>query len=293
MPHTNHATPMIKHYLQVTKPGIIFGNIFTAAGGFAVAAHGHIDPFLLLTTLIAVSLVIASSCVFNNYIDRDIDALMERTKNRELVIGAIRPAAALLYAGMLGGTGFFLLWHYTTVLTVGVALAAVFAYVVLYSLIFKRTEWGTYVGSISGAAPPVIGYCAAGGQLDGGALLLFLILCLWQVPHFYAITMYLVDDYAKAKIPVLPITDGMRATKIHIVGYIIAFIGATILFTSLRYAGYLFLVVAVVLGLWWLQLAWSGFSATDDKKWAKSVFLRSLLVMMLAFGTMTLERVIF
>lgn len=283
---------MIKHYFQVTKPGIIFGNIFTAAGGFAVAAQGHFNPWLLLATLLDVSLVIAASCVFNNYIDRDIDALMDRTKNRELVIGVIPPWAALLYGSFLGIAGLAVLAFYTNPLTVEVAVFAAFAYVVLYSLFFKRTRWGTYVGSISGAAPPVIGYCAAGGSLDGEAAMLFLILCFWQLSHFYAITIYLIDDYAKAKIPVLPITDGIRVTKIHIVGFIVAYIFASIVFTELHYAHYLYLIVSVGLGLWWLQLAWSGFSVTDDKKWAKSVFLRSLLVMMLSFAALVLDSVL-
>lgn len=283
---------MIKHYFQVTKPGIIFGNIFTAAGGFAVAAQGHFNPWLLLATLLDVSLVIAASCVFNNYIDRDIDALMERTKNRELVIGVIPPWAALLYGSFLGIAGLAVLAFYTNPLTVEVAVFAAFAYVVLYSLFFKRTRWGTYVGSISGAAPPVIGYCAAGGSLDGEAAMLFLILCFWQLSHFYAITIYLIDDYAKAKIPVLPITDGIRVTKIHIVGFIVGYIFASIVFTELHYAHYLYLIVSVGLGLWWLQLAWSGFSVTDDKKWAKSVFLRSLLVMMLSFAALVLDSVL-
>lgn len=176
---------MMKKYLLVTKPGIIFGNMVSVIGGFLLAAQGNVDAFLMFATVVGVSLVVASGCVFNNYIDRDIDCLMERTKNRVLVQGLISPKITLIYATALGALGFALLYVFTNPQAVGFALLGFVVYVGVYSLYMKRKSvYGTLVGSLSGAAPPVIGYCAVSGQFDTGAMLLLVIFSLWQMPHF-------------------------------------------------------------------------------------------------------------
>jgi protoheme IX farnesyltransferase len=141
-----------KHFAQVTKPGIIFGNVLSAAGGFFLAAKGQVDPSLLLATLLGTSLVVASGCVFNNYIDRDIDVKMSRTRHRVLVKGLIPPRVALAYAAALGIAGVSLLFFEANALAALFAVLGFFIYVVLYSLYLKRSSvHGTLVGSISGA----------------------------------------------------------------------------------------------------------------------------------------------
>lgn len=269
---------MVKAHVILTKPGIILGNIITTAGGFALASRGHLDYGLFLFTLIGLSFVIASSCVFNNYIDRHVDAKMARTKNRALVQGVISSKNALIFGTLLGLIGAVVLFFYTNILTLSIALAGFFIYVVPYSFGKYRTSQGTLIGSIAGAAPPLVGYCAVTNSFDLGALLLFLIVVLWQMPHFYAIAIYRFNDYNRAGVPVLPVKKGMHTTKVHMVFYTIAFIVAALLLTVFDYTGYVYFTVAALLGLAWLWLCMKGFKASSDARWARQVFLFSLVV---------------
>lgn len=269
----------LKPYLQVAKPGIIFGNLISVIGGFLLASKGRIDHELLIATLIGVSLVVASGCVFNNYIDRDIDKKMERTKNRVLVKGLISPRVTLVYATALGLIGFVMLYTAANPLAMWLAVAGFIVYVGVYSLYMKRKSvYGTLIGSLSGAAPPVIGYCAVTGQFDMGALILLLIFSLWQMPHSYAIAIFRFKDYQAASIPVLPVKRGISVTKHHIILYIIGFMLATLMLTLGGYAGYKYLFVAASVSVWWLGMALQGYkSANDDKVWARKLFIFSIV----------------
>ncbi|HHL2534906.1 TPA: heme o synthase [Yersinia enterocolitica] len=269
---------MIKQYLQVTKPGIIFGNLISVVGGFLLASKGVIDYPLFLATLFGVSLVVASGCVFNNYIDRDIDRIMERTKNRVLVKGLIDPKVSLIYASILGIAGMLLLYVGANPLAMWLAVIGFVIYVGVYSLYMKRKSvYGTLIGSLSGAAPPVIGYCAVTGQFDMGALILLLIFSLWQMPHSYAIAIFRFKDYQAANIPVLPVIKGISVTKNHITLYILAFMVATLMLTLSGYAGYKYLVVAAAVSVWWLGMALRGYKATNDSVWARKLFIFSII----------------
>ncbi|MGP1924187.1 MAG: heme o synthase [Arsenophonus sp. NEOnobi-MAG3] len=271
---------MMKQYLLVTKPGIIFGNLISVIGGFLLAAKGVIDYPLFISTLLGVSLLVASGCVFNNYIDRDIDRMMERTKNRPLVKGFIAPKFCLTYASILGIAGIALLYIATNALAALLAIIGFIIYVSIYSLYMKRKSvYAALIGSLSGAAPPVIGYCAMANQFDLGALILLLIFSLWQMPHSYAIAIFHFKDYQTANIPVLPVIKGILVAKTHIFLYILAFIVATIMLTISGYAGYNYLIVATVVSLWWLGMAISGFkNQNDDRLWAKKLFIFSIVV---------------
>jgi protoheme IX farnesyltransferase len=275
---TEELHVMIKQYLQVTKPGIIFGNLISVVGGFLLASKGVIDCPLFLATLVGVSLVVASGCVFNNYIDRDIDSIMERTKNRVLVKGLIDPKVSLIYASVLGIAGMLLLYVAANPLAMWLAVIGFVIYVGVYSLYMKRKSvYGTLIGSLSGAAPPVIGYCAVTGQLDMGALILLLIFSLWQMPHSYAIAIFRFKDYQAANIPVLPVIKGISVTKNHIILYILAFMVATLMLTLSGYAGYKYLVVAAAVSVWWLGMALRGYKATNDSVWARKLFVFSII----------------
>ncbi|MEQ1975354.1 heme o synthase [Xenorhabdus sp. SGI240] len=272
---------MIKQYLQVTKPGIIFGNLISAIGGFLLASKGVIDYPLFFATMVGVSLVVASGCVFNNYIDRDIDRIMERTKERVLVKGLIDPKISLIYASVLGIVGIVLLYVATNVLAMQLALIGFIVYVGVYSLYMKRKSvYGTLVGSLSGAAPPVIGYCAVTGHFDTGALILLLIFSLWQMPHSYAIAIFRFKDYQAANIPVLPVIKGISVAKNHITLYILAFMVATLMLTISGYAGYKYLIVAAAVSIWWLGMALSGYKTSNDRIWARKLFLFSIVAIM-------------
>lgn len=269
---------MIKQYLQVTKPGIIFGNLISVVGGFLLASKGSIDYPLFISTLLGVSLVVASGCVFNNYIDRDIDKKMERTKNRVLVKGLISPSVSLVYATILGIAGFALLYIAADLLAMWLAVMGFVVYVGVYSLYMKRhSVYGTLIGSLSGAAPPVIGYCAVTNEFDTGALILLAIFSLWQMPHSYAIAIFRFKDYQAANIPVLPVVKGISVAKNHITVYILAFMVATLMLTLSGYAGYKYLVVAAAVSVWWLGMALRGYNTENDSIWARKLFVFSIV----------------
>ncbi len=270
-----------RNYLAVAKPGIVLGNLVSAAGGFFLASRGSVNFALLLATALGISLVVASGCVFNNYIDRDIDGKMQRTRNRVLVLGLISPSAVLFYGALLGLGGFALLYGATNVLATLIVLLGFVIYVGLYSLYLKRNSvYGTLVGSLSGAAPPLAGYCAVSNHFDLGALILLLIFSLWQMPHSYAIAIFRLQDYTAAAIPVLPVARGVAAAKKHIVLYVAAFVVAALLLTVGRYTGFNYLAVAAAMGGYWLHMAWSGHKAADDRVWARKLFVFSILIIM-------------
>jgi protoheme IX farnesyltransferase len=269
---------LIKDYYLLTKPGIIYGNALPALGGFFLAAHGNIDLLLLVVMILGLSFVIASACVFNNYIDRNIDTKMARTKNRALVTKKISGQNALIYASILGVLGFLLLFLYTNLLTTFIASVGFFFYVVVYGIWKRRSDFGTIVGSISGAVPPVVGYCAVTNQLDLGAFLLFLILVLWQMPHFYAIALFRSNDYKNAEIPVLPITRGINSTKKHMLWYIVGLAVAFCLLTFFGYTGYTTLAVMIILSIVWLKMGMQ--KAADINFWARKMFKFSLLILL-------------
>ncbi|HEY4832676.1 MAG TPA: heme o synthase [Waddliaceae bacterium] len=268
---------MINYYL-LTKPGIILGNLITVAAGFLLASKNTIDLWLFFATLIGLSLIIASACVFNNYIDRALDKKMKRTKDRALAIGSISEINAIIFAIFLGIIGNLVLFLYTNFLTAFIADIGFFVYVVLYSIWKGRTIYSTAIGSIAGAVPPVAGYCAASNLFDIGAMILFIMLVLWQMPHFFSIAVYHFNDYVKAEIPVLPIRKGMLTTKIHMLLYILGFILASLMLAAFNYMGSAYTVVTVSTGLLWLGLCIKGFKSNNDQLWGQHMFRLSLLV---------------
>jgi heme o synthase len=272
---------VIKAYYYLTKPGIIYSNVLTAIGGFFLAAKGNINSPILLAMIFGLAFVIASACVINNYIDRDIDSKMARTQKRALVKKIIPGRYALIYATILGLLGFSLLLLYTNFISALVAFIGFFFYVIVYSIGKRSTIYGTIIGSISGAVPPVVGYCAVTNNIDMAALLLFLILVFWQMPHFYAIAIFRKDDYASASIPVLPVKKGLAHTKEQIVLYILAFIIISCMLTFFHFTGYVYLIVMLTLGSMWLILAFQGFRVKDDKVWARKVFFFSLVIILI------------
>lgn len=269
-----------RNYSLLTKPGIIFGNIVTTAGGFALASKGSFNLWLFLATVLGIGLVIGSACVFNNYIDRHHDKKMSRTKNRPLVQGLISTKAALAFGVILGLMGAACLFIFTNVLATALALLGFFVYVILYSFSKYFSIHGTLIGSVAGALPPTVGYCAISSHFDLGALILFVTIALWQMPHFFAIGIFQLEDYKAAGIPILPIKRGIYITKIQMALYIVAFIVSAALLTFFHYTGYGFLIVSTVLGLCWLILGLQGFKATNDTLWASRMFKFSLIVIM-------------
>ena len=270
---------MLKKYLFLTKPGILFGNFVTTLGGFFLAAQGSVDFLLLLITLIGTTLVVASGCVINNVIDQDIDQKMQRTKNRAMVTKTISPAIALAYAAVLGVIGFAILWFWVNAYAFLFAVLGFVVYVLFYSLWTKRTTiHQTVIGSISGASPPVIGYTAVSHEFDMAALLIFIGYALWQMPHSWAIAIYRFDDYKNAGIPILPVARSILRTKIESLIYVVLFTIAMNALFVYGYANWLYLVILNALCIYWFYIGVLGFKAENDQLWAKRFFLFSVIL---------------
>jgi heme o synthase len=260
----------------------VFGNIITVSGGFFLGSAGAPNLWLFLATVLGISFIMAGGCAFNNFVDRDIDKLMERTKNRASARGLVAGRYIVLFSLSLALIGGLTLHLFTNSLTLSVALVGLVFYAGFYSLWFKRhSVFGTAVGSISGAVPPVVGYCAATNRLDLGALLLFLILCLWQMPHSYAIAIYRLNDYVAANIPVLPVKKGVPFTKVCMVIYVAIFAVLAVMPSIVGVTGVAYFVVALVLSCAWLFIGIRGLAAgVDDHRWARKMFLFSIIIIM-------------
>lgn len=251
-----------------------------AVAGFLLASGHHVAWWKLLVTIVGISLIIGSGCVYNNYLDREIDRKMKRTKGRATALGLISFRGAMIYATSLGAVGFVLLLRFTNVTTAVIGLVGLIDYVILYGYTKRKGPYGTLVGSISGATPPLAGFTAVSGHLSAGGLLLFLILVFWQMPHFYAIAMYRIKDYAAANIPVLPVKRGLLVTKLHMFVYIVWFTIASALLFLDGYTNWVYLVIMLALGLWWLWSGLLGFrKGVDDSRWARGMFFRSLMIL--------------
>jgi protoheme IX farnesyltransferase len=270
---------VLKNYISLTKPGIIAGNIMTALAGFFLASGRSFSPVIFFSMVVGLSLVIASACVFNNYLDRGLDKKMSRTKTRALVTGAISVRHALVFGGALGTFGCAILLFGTNLLATLMALVGVVAYVIVYGYAKRRSSFGTVIGSVSGAIPPVVGYVAVAGHIDLAAWILFAILVLWQMPHFYAIAIYRSSEYESAHVPVLPLVKGLKATKVQILAYILAFIVATQCLAYFGFAGTMYAIISAALGVGWLTFGIVSFQAVQAKLWARRMFFASLIVL--------------
>lgn len=270
-------------YYSLTKPGVLYGNVLTAAAGFLLAA-GIIREFsglLFLATIFGTTLVIASACVLNNVLDRDIDDRMERTKKRATVSGSISVRGAVIFSIVLFVLGNAALVAWTNWLVVATGLAGFFTYVVLYGMLSKRMSvHGTLVGSISGAAPIFAGYVAVTGAVDAAAIFAFLAIFFWQMPEFYSIAVYRRDEYARAGVPVITVVHGIPAAKVQILIYTVAYAISSVALTPLGYTGWVYAVVMGVLGAWWIVIGIQGFRAKDDNAWARRMFRFSLIIIM-------------
>jgi protoheme IX farnesyltransferase len=270
-----------KNYLQLAKPGIIFGNLITLTGGFLLATHRQIGfeyVALFLYVMIGVALMIASGCVFNNCYDRDIDSAMARTQKRPLVTGDISLVRALVYGSILFVLSCVVLYTLVNPLTLYIILVGFVVYVVIYTISKRLTIHATVLGGISGAIPPVAGYTAVVNGLDYNALGLFLILFFWQIPHSYAIAMLYSDDYKKVNLPMLPLVKGVAYTKKIMLIYLVPFVVACSIPYLLGTADLVSFIICMFVAIYWLYKSVVSYKHDDDRIYAKTVFKISIIV---------------
>lgn len=270
-----------RSYLQLIKPGITLSNTLTGIAGFFLAAS--VVPFSIaafIGAVVGIASVIASACVFNNVLDRDIDKRMKRTAKRDVASGVISLPKALVFASALGITGFTALIFLTNFITVILGIVAFIWYIVIYGYAKRTTAFSTIIGGVAGALPPAAGYTALTGSIDTAAILLFLILFFWQMPHFYAIAMFRKSDYASAKLPVWSVVYGMKSAKRQIFLYVVVYaIVAALLFVA-GYVGVVYLVLSSALSIYWLYRGISLYNKIDDEEWARKMFGASLLILL-------------
>lgn len=281
-----------KAYIYLTKPGIITGNLITTVGGFLLGAQGSVNLFHLFAAFFGMIFCIGSACVINNYIDRDIDTQMERTKKRTAIISLISVKNAMIYAFLLGIVGVAILTIFTNLLVVLVSGVGFIFYILIYTYTKRSTIYGTQMGAVSGAVPLVVGYLAATNRFDAGAFSLFLILFLWQMPHFYAISIFRLKDYEKAHIPALSVKLGVAKTKIYILIYIVLFTIATNLLTFFDVTNLTYLLVMNACGFLWFYRSLNGIRTQDHDKWAHKVFGLSLITLLIFSIMISLDSVL-
>ncbi len=287
---TKIQSGVLKDVFAVVKIGIVNSNLITTFTGLWLALHFTGQGFLsnlhtVFFALIGSALVIAGSCALNNFIDRDIDHLMERTKSRPTVSGSVEPKRVLWFGVLLVTIGTLSLLM-TTVTAAIIGLIGMVTYVFLYTMWSKRSNtFNTVIGSISGAVPPVIGWTAVDDGFHIVPVILFLLMFLWQPPHFLALAMKRCEEYRAAGIPMLPVVHGFAMTKRQIVIWIVALLPLPFYLFSL---GVPFLVIATLLNVGWLALGLAGFKMKDDMKWAKWMFIYSLNYLTILFVTMVI-----
>lgn len=281
---------MIRKYLRLTKPGIVIGNLVTAIAGFIFASEGSFNLALFTAWVLGISLVMASACVFNNYIDRGIDAKMARTKKRALVTGDIRALNAIVFGSVLGIAGFLLIIAFINIPTFILGVVAYVNYIVFYGITKRKSIHGTLVGTISGALPLAAGYTAVTGMINEITAILFLIMVFWQMPHFYAIAIYRLKDYKSAGIPVLPAVRGLAVTKFSMLAYILFFSFAVIYLYASGNMSYVYLAVMLVATIFWLVYGLKGLTTNKDRAWAGKMFSISLRVLMIFSLLLSLDK---
>ncbi|HEX3793868.1 MAG TPA: heme o synthase [Acidimicrobiales bacterium] len=239
----------ISAYIALTKPRIIELLLVTTLPTMVVAKHGLPSVWLMLATLLGGTLAAGGANAINMVVDRDIDALMNRTKKRPLVTGAMSPRAALIFALTLEAAAFVELWLAVNLLSAVLAVSATLFYVFVYTLWLKRrSTQNIVIGGAAGAVPVLVGWAAVTNSLSWAPVVLFAIIFIWTPPHFWSLAVRYKEDYAAADVPMLPVVASMKRTTREIVLYTVALVGVSLLFGPVAHLGWTYMVAAGVLG---------------------------------------------
>jgi protoheme IX farnesyltransferase len=277
----------LNDYLELTKPRVVALMILTSCIGMLLSVPGMVPLNTLVLGNIGIAFCAGAAAVINHVVDRKIDIKMARTLNRPVARGRVQPYQALLFSAILGVAGMAILLVFINALTAWLTLASLFGYAVVYTSYLKRaTPQNIVIGGLAGAVPPLLGWTAVTGEIHGHALLLVLIIFSWTPPHFWALAVHRKDEYAKAEIPMLPVTHGEKYTKLNILLYTIIMILVTLLPFATGMSGWLYLSGALVLGagsLYWAIVMMIGKQpdAGMDTFRYSIIYLMALFVIML------------
>lgn len=290
------STPVITHqsapwraYLELCKPRVVLLIMITAIVGMCLASPGAIPLRVFFIGNIGIALSAFGAACINHIADQAIDRKMQRTLNRPIATARISTTRAVIFAFSLCALSMFLLVTYINVLTAALTFCTIIAYAFVYTFYLKHaTPQNIVIGGIAGAAPPMLGWVAVTGHVDGQALLLLLIIFVWTPPHFWALAINRIDDYANAKVPMLPNTHGIQYTKVNIVAYTCVLSAVTLIPFLIHMSGWPYLIAALCLNIRFLQWSWRLYKDPDNAC-AMAVFRYSILYLGLLFSALLID----
>ncbi len=280
----------LRAFYVLTKPRVNTLIVFCAViGMFLAVPEGLPNALTVFAATIGIACVAGAAAAMNCLIEQHIDARMTRTRARPLPRGALSTGEALVFAGVLGGCGLLVLHQAVNPLTMWLTLATFVGYAVIYTVLLKpRTPQNIVIGGASGAMPPVLGWAAVSGEVSSDALLLFLIIFAWTPPHFWALALYRTADYARAGLPMLPVTHGSEFTRLSVLLYTFILFAVTLLPFATRMSGALYLAVAVALGLQFIRYAWRLYRDYSDAL-ARRTFRFSIVYLFALFAALLVD----
>jgi len=279
----------LRAFYALTKPRVVSLIVFTAVIGMFLATPGMVPPQVLLAGTLGIALVAGAAAAINCLVEQNVDALMLRTRWRPLPSGELTNAQTLVFAGVVGGLGLWLLHQYVNALTMWLTLATFVGYAVVYTVILKPlTPQNIVIGGASGAMPPVLGWAAVTGEVTTEAMLLFLIIFAWTPPHFWALALYRTEDYARAGLPMLPVTHGPRYTRLQVLLYTLILFGVSLLPFAIRMSGWIYLGAALVLGGVFIGYAVCIHLAYSDRL-ARQTFRYSIVYLAALFAALLVD----
>ena len=279
----------MRAYYALTKPRVVSLIVFTAVIGMLLATPTLVPPRILLAGTIGIALVAGAAAAINCLVEARIDAVMRRTRWRPLPRGELTRLQTLVFSGVIGGLGLWILARYTNVLTMWLTLATFVGYAIVYTILLKpATPQNIVIGGASGAMPPVLGWAAVTGAVPTEATLLFLIIFAWTPPHFWSLALYRTDEYAKAGVPMLPVTHGKEYTRLQVLLYTIILFAVTLLPFATGMSGWPYLVAALALGATFLVYAMRIYFAYSDAL-AQKTFRFSIVYLATLFAALLVD----
>lgn len=286
---TQHFVARANQFYQLAKPRVVSLIVFTAVIGMFLAEPGMVPAQALVAGTFGIALVAGAAAAVNCVVEQKIDAVMARTRSRPLPSGQLTTLQTLVFAGVVGGLGLAILHHWVNALTMWLTLATFVGYAIIYTVILKpMTPQNIVIGGASGAMPPVLGWTAVTGEVSSDALLLFMIIFAWTPPHFWALALYRKHEYAKAGVPMLPVTHGDGYTRLHVLLYTIILFACSLLPFVTRMSGLIYLAAALALGTVFLHYAVRIYTAYSDAL-ARRTFRYSITYLAALFTSLLVD----
>ncbi len=279
-----------RNYYNLCKPKVVYLIVFTAIVGMLLSTHGALPLDKFIAACLGIGLASASGAALNHWVDQRIDVIMERTSKRPLPQGELTSNQALIFALGLAVVSMLILLTWTNVLTTLLTLLSLVGYAVIYTMFLKRTTPQNIVlGGAAGAAPPILGWSAMTGEVNSEALLLFLIIFIWTPPHFWALAIKRKEDYARAGLPMLPVTHGITFTKLHILLYTLMLLAVTMMPFLIHMTGMIYFTGALALGIGFVYHAFRLYRTGESDKHAMKTFAYSIFYLSALFGFLLLD----